>query len=116
MQPRWRRRSRKPDSMLAHYKRGAVDISILRAWWLPILIGVTAGSVVARYAPERLFKIVFVAVAYSAAARLILARETWKLASAIHAGRLAIRLSSSTRDNRQRRNRSSHRWTNTLPR
>jgi len=61
----------------AHYKRGAVDSEILKAWWLPVLIGVIAGSVTARYAPERLFKIVFVMVAWSAAARLLLARATW---------------------------------------
>ncbi|MFB6417353.1 MULTISPECIES: sulfite exporter TauE/SafE family protein [Bradyrhizobium] len=66
-------------SFQAHYRRGAVDMAILRLWWLPIVLGVTAGSVVARYAPERLFKIVFVCVAYAAAARLIFARETWKL-------------------------------------
>jgi uncharacterized membrane protein YfcA len=65
-------------SYRAHRARGAVDMEILRAWWLPVLIGVIAGSVTARYAPERLFKIVFVMVAYSAAARLLLARETWK--------------------------------------
>ena len=62
----------------AHRARGAVDMEVLKAWWLPILAGVIAGSVTARYAPERLFKIVFVMVAYSAAARLLLARETWK--------------------------------------
>jgi uncharacterized protein len=65
-------------SYRAHRARGAVDGDILRAWWLPVLVGVIAGSVTARYAPERLFKIVFVMVAYSAAARLLLARETWK--------------------------------------
>lgn len=65
-------------SCVAHYKRGAVDLTVVRQWWPPILIGVVAGSVIARYAPERLFKIVFVAVAYSAAARLLLARATWK--------------------------------------
>ena len=43
-----------------------------------MLAGVIAGSVTARYAPERLFKIVFVAVAWSAAARLLLARATWQ--------------------------------------
>lgn len=75
-------------SFQAHYKRGAVDMSILRVWWLPIVIGVVAGSVVARYAPERLFKIVFVAVAYSAAARLILARESWKLGDDLPKGPL----------------------------
>ena len=58
-------------SFRAHHARGAVDMEILKEWWLPIVIGVIAGSVTARYAPERLFKIVFVAVAWSAAARLI---------------------------------------------
>ncbi|WP_284272926.1 sulfite exporter TauE/SafE family protein [Bradyrhizobium iriomotense] len=75
-------------SFQAHYKRGAVDMTVLRVWWLPILIGVIAGSVVARYAPERLFKIVFVCVAYSAAVRLIFARETWKLGDDLPKGPL----------------------------
>jgi uncharacterized membrane protein YfcA len=65
-------------SYRAHHARGAVDTEILRLWWLPVLTGVILGSITARYAPERLFKIVFVMVAYSAAARLLLARETWK--------------------------------------
>ena len=59
------------SSYRAHYARGAVDMEILKQWWLPVLIGVIAGSFTARYAPERLFKIVFVAVAWSAAARLL---------------------------------------------
>src|SRR5260370_40894491 len=54
-------------------------MEILKVWWLPVLTGVIAGSVIARYAPERLFKIVFVMLAWSAAARLLLARQTWKL-------------------------------------
>src|ERR1700732_4668860 len=65
-------------SYRAHHARGAVDMEILRAWWLPVVTGVVLGSLIARYAPERLFKIVFVMVAYSAAARLLLARESWK--------------------------------------
>jgi uncharacterized membrane protein YfcA len=63
----------------AQYLRGAVDMAVLKVWWLPILIGVLAGSVIARYAPERLFKYVFVVVAWSATLRLWLAREAWKL-------------------------------------
>ena len=66
------------SSFRAHYLRGAVDMKILRQWWLPVVIGVIAGGITARYAPERLFKIVFVMVAYSAATRLLLARESWK--------------------------------------
>src|SRR3984893_12013005 len=29
-------------SWRAHYLRGAVDTEILKAWWLPVLIGVTS--------------------------------------------------------------------------
>lgn len=75
-------------SCLAHYKRGAVDVTLVRQWWPAILVGVIAGSVIARYAPERLFKIVFVAVAYSAAARLLLARATWKFGDDLPKGLL----------------------------
>lgn len=63
----------------AQYRRGAVDMAVLRRWWLPVLLGVLVGSITARYAPERLFKYVFVAVAWSSAARLLLARTGWKL-------------------------------------
>jgi uncharacterized membrane protein YfcA len=66
------------SSFRAHYNRGAVDMDILKIWWLPIVTGVIGGSITARYAPERLFKYVFVLVAWSAAARLLLARENWK--------------------------------------
>jgi uncharacterized protein len=75
-------------SWRAHYLRGAVDTEILKAWWLPVLIGVIAGSVTARYAPERLFKIVFVVVAWSAAARLLLARASWKFGDDLPRGPL----------------------------
>ena len=75
-------------SFRAHYLRGAVDIEILRSWWITILIGVVVGSVTARYAPERLFKYVFVAVAWSATLRLWFAREGWKLGDEMPKGSL----------------------------
>jgi uncharacterized protein len=75
-------------SFRAHHARGAVDLAILKLWWLPIVIGVIAGSVTARYAPERLFKIVFVGVAWSAAARLLLARDNWKFGDELPKGPL----------------------------
>ncbi|HXL12624.1 MAG TPA: sulfite exporter TauE/SafE family protein [Bradyrhizobium sp.] len=76
------------SSFRAHHARGAVDMEILKAWWLPVLAGVLAGSITARYAPERLFKVVFVMVAWSAAARLLLARQTWKLGDNLPKGPL----------------------------
>jgi uncharacterized membrane protein YfcA len=75
-------------SWRAHYSRGAVDSEILKLWWLPVISGVIAGSVTARYAPERLFKIVFVLVAWSAAARLLLGRDSWKFGDDLPRGPL----------------------------
>jgi len=75
-------------SFRAHHARGAVDMAILKSWLVPIVIGVIVGSVTARYAPERLFKIVFVGVAWTAAARLILAREGWKFGEDFPVGSL----------------------------
>src|ERR1700704_5095474 len=76
------------SSYRAHFARGAVDMEILKKWWLPVLIGVVAGSVTARYAPGPLFKIVFVAMAGSAAARLLFARATWKFGDDLPQGPL----------------------------
>jgi uncharacterized membrane protein YfcA len=76
------------SSFRAHYRRGAVDMEVVKRWWLPVVLGVVAGSVTARFAPERLFKIVFVCVAYSAAARLLFARESWKFGDELPKGPL----------------------------
>jgi uncharacterized membrane protein YfcA len=76
------------SSWRAHHARGAVDTEILRIWWLPVLVGVVSGSLIARVAPERLFKIVFVMVAYSAAARLLFGRATWKFGEDLPRGPL----------------------------
>jgi uncharacterized membrane protein YfcA len=74
------------SSFRAHYRRGAVDMEVIKRWWLPVVLGVAAGSVTARFAPERLFKIVFVMVAWSAATRLLLARETWQFGDELPKG------------------------------
>ena len=75
-------------SFRAHHARGAVDMEILKRWSMPIMLGVIAGSLIARYAPERLFKFVFVGVAWSAATRLLLSRESWKFGEDLPKGPL----------------------------
>jgi uncharacterized protein len=75
-------------SYRAHQARGAVDTEVLRVWWLPVLAGVLIASVIARYAPERLFKIVFVMVAFGAAARLLSARESLRFGDDLPKGPL----------------------------
>jgi uncharacterized membrane protein YfcA len=67
------------QSFRAHHARGAADMNILRAWALPTLIGVLIGSALARYAPPEVFKVVFVVIAGTSAARLI-GNLKWKLA------------------------------------
>src|SRR5262249_22852862 len=66
------------SSFRAHLARGAADTVVLRQWIVPTVIGVVLGSFVVRYAPEQLFKIVFVVVATTSAVRLLFARDSWK--------------------------------------
>ncbi|MDJ1159791.1 sulfite exporter TauE/SafE family protein [Chelatococcus sp. SYSU_G07232] len=66
-------------SFNAHRAHGAVDLSIIRIWAAPVVLGVVAGSFIARYAPADLFKGVFVAVAGVSAVRLLFGRDSWKL-------------------------------------
>ncbi|MBZ6076453.1 sulfite exporter TauE/SafE family protein [Microvirga puerhi] len=65
-------------SFRAHQAKGAVDMSILRVWGIPVVVGVIMGSVVARYAPADLFKTVFVVVAGISAVRLLFGKDTWR--------------------------------------
>lgn len=65
-------------SFNAHRAKGAVDMSILRVWAVPVVVGVIIGSFVARYAPADLFKAVFVLVAGVSAVRLLFGKDTWR--------------------------------------
>ena len=66
-------------SFRAHRAKGAVDMSILKLWAGPVVLGVVVGSLIARVAPADLFKAVFVAVAGISALRLLVGKDTWRL-------------------------------------
>ncbi len=68
-------------SFLAHRKRGAIDFSVLRSWAIPAVIGVLAGGAIARYAPDALFKLVFISVASISAIKLLSGRDNWQFAT-----------------------------------
>jgi uncharacterized membrane protein YfcA len=70
-------------SFRTHRAHGAADMDIVRLWAVPVVLGVVAGSAVARFAPPGLFKIVFVAVATASAARLLFFRNTGSLFGAM---------------------------------
>jgi len=67
-------------SFNAHRAKGMVDMSIVKVWAVPVVIGVLAGGFIARYAPADVFKAVFVVVAGLSAFRLLLGKDSWKLA------------------------------------
>lgn len=75
-------------SFQAHRAKGAVDLSILRAWAVPVFVGVVFGSFIARYAPANLFKLVFVVVATASAMRLLFGNDAWRLKGELHDGPL----------------------------
>ena len=66
-------------SFNAHRAKGMVDMSILKVWAVPVVLGVVLGSFIARFAPPDLFKIVFTAVAVVSAFRLLFASDRWRL-------------------------------------
>jgi uncharacterized membrane protein YfcA len=66
-------------SYLAHRARGAVMPDVLRIWMVPMVVGVGIGSVLAAFAPQAVFKIVFVLLAWLIAARLLFGGEKWRL-------------------------------------
>jgi uncharacterized membrane protein YfcA len=73
-------------SFRAHRAKGAVDDSIIKRWAIPVVLGVVAGSFIARYAPAELFKLVFVVVAGISAIRLLFGKDTWRIADDIPKG------------------------------
>jgi uncharacterized membrane protein YfcA len=67
------------QSARGHYDRGAVDMDLLRAWALPVLLGVIAGSFIARFAEPWVFQAVFVLVAGTNSIKMLFGRDRWRL-------------------------------------
>lgn len=66
-------------SFRGHKARGVVDVAILKAWAVPILIGVILGVVIARYADPWVFMLVFAVVSTVNAIKLLFGKENWTL-------------------------------------
>src|SRR6476660_3410355 len=66
-------------SYVAHRARGAVMPEVLRIWMIPMVAGVGLGSVLAAFASQAVFKIVFVFLAAIIAARLLFGGDKWRL-------------------------------------
>jgi uncharacterized protein len=67
------------SSFVGHYRKGAVDLRVLRVWIAPIIVGVIVGVVAASFARPILFKAVFIVVSLLLAARLLAGKDRWTL-------------------------------------
>lgn len=67
-------------SYLAHRATGAVLDDIVRRWAPLAIVGTAVGSAIAAFAPSPVFKIAFVVMAGMIAAKLLLGRDSWRVA------------------------------------
>jgi len=74
------------SSLRAHNKKGAVDWDLLRRWWLPMLIGVLAGSVLAAYVRGQTLSLIFACVALPVAVHFALWGEKKRIADRLPGG------------------------------
>ena len=66
-------------SFQAHRARGNLPVGILRAWALPVILGVVSGGLLAAVAPAAVFKIAFAFMAMLVGAKFLFAKESWRL-------------------------------------
>lgn len=66
-------------SYFTHRGKGAVMMEVVRAWAVPAVIGVAAGSAIAAFAPGAVLKLAFVLIATVIAFKLLFGRESWRL-------------------------------------
>jgi uncharacterized membrane protein YfcA len=73
-------------SFIAHRKRGAVDMEILKGWALWVPLGTILASVVAAYVSGAFLRIVFMALAMLIAFKMFFNREHWRLGTEMPRG------------------------------
>ncbi len=73
-------------SFQAHRARGNLPAGILRAWTVPIIIGVACGGLLAAVAPAAVFKAAFVVVALLLGAKFLFAEASWRLGDRLPGG------------------------------
>lgn len=79
------------NSARGHFKRGTVDMGLLREWAVPVVLGVVVGAVIARFADPAVFQLAFILVASTNAAKLLFGGSGWRLRDSLP-GRLALRV------------------------
>ncbi|HWV54024.1 sulfite exporter TauE/SafE family protein [Pseudorhodoplanes sp.] len=70
-------------SYLAHRARGTLPTGVLKAWIVPITVGVIVGGVIAALAPAPIFKSFFAVMALLLGAKFLFANERWRIAGTL---------------------------------
>ena len=73
-------------SFQAHRAHGAVDMTLLKSWLVPMPAGVIAATLVAAYVSGAQLRGVFAVIAVLIGLRLIFNRESWRLAGELPGG------------------------------
>lgn len=66
-------------SFQAHYKRGVVDMDLLKSFIVPVPIGVVLASLTAAYISSEGLRAIFATILFVVALRLLFNREHWRL-------------------------------------
>ena len=74
------------SSVTAHNKKHAVDWDLLKRWWIPMLIGVLVGSVLAGFVSGRTLSLIFTGVALPVAFHFAFWGETKRFADRLPSG------------------------------
>jgi uncharacterized membrane protein YfcA len=70
-------------SFMAHKKRGAADLELLKSWLIPVPVGVVIASLVAAYVSGDGLKGIFAGIAVIVGLRMLFNRESWKIGNDI---------------------------------
>ncbi|MBP1882199.1 sulfite exporter TauE/SafE family protein [Sinorhizobium mexicanum] len=66
-------------SFLAHYRRGVVDVDLLRNWIVAVPLGAILASVIAAHVGSETLRLIFAVIALALAFRMIFNRATWHI-------------------------------------
>ncbi len=66
-------------SFLSHYRRGVVDIDLLRNWLVAVPLGAILATVIAAYVSSETLRLIFAVIALAIAFRMIFNRASWRI-------------------------------------
>jgi uncharacterized membrane protein YfcA len=66
-------------SFLAHRAKGTLPVGILKAWIVPVALGVIVGGFLAAVAPTSVFKSFFAVMAFLVGAKFLFAKASWRI-------------------------------------